>query len=150
MPDYMKDAREFTRKYGFECNGNRPRALPKQLSALRQRLLTEEVREYKKACADLEDAVSGNVASLDDEVAFQLSQALDALVDIAYVAMATAAAHGFNMDEAWSRVHAANMSKITAKSKSSSKRKSKQDVIKPPGWEAPRLQDLVINHAHKE
>lgn len=44
---------------------------------------------------------------------------------------------------AWDRVHAANMRKVRATAEEQSKRGSKLDVIKPPGWEAPDHKDLV-------
>jgi predicted HAD superfamily Cof-like phosphohydrolase len=47
--------------------------------------------------------------------------------------------------EAWRRVHAANMQKRPAEADgSNSKRSSGFDVVKPPGWTAPNLSDLVL------
>jgi len=49
---------------------------------------------------------------------------------------------GWNFDAGWNRVHAANISKVRAVDKSG-KRKSTWDVVKPEGWVAPDLSDLV-------
>lgn len=67
----------------------------------------------------------------------------DALIDLAYVVLGTAHLQGFDFEEGWRRVHAANMSKVRARRKSDSKRKSKFDVVKPEGWQAPVLTDLI-------
>jgi len=50
---------------------------------------------------------------------------------------------GLDFTEAWTRVHNANMQKVRAATPNDSKRGSKYDVIKPPGWVAPDLSDLV-------
>ena len=77
------------------------------------------------------------------EDAEELKEKLDALVDLVYFALGTAYLHGFNFNEAWKRVHAANMKKIRAEKKGDSKRKSTFDVVKPAGWIVPDLSDLV-------
>jgi len=68
---------------------------------------------------------------------------LDALVDLAYVVLGTAFMHGFDFNEAWRRVHAANMQKVRATSPDVSKRNSSLDVVKPEGWTPPDLSDLT-------
>lgn len=50
---------------------------------------------------------------------------------------------GFNFREAWRRVHEANMGKVRARRAQDSTRGSVFDVVKPPGWVAPDLSDLV-------
>lgn len=47
-----------------------------------------------------------------------------------------------NFPEAWRRVHAANMQKVRTRRPEDSTRKSVWDVVKPPGWVGPNLQDL--------
>lgn len=88
--------------------------------------LQEELEEYEKA--------------LDSD---NKPEALDALVDLVYVAMGTAYMYNWNFAEAWDRVHAANMAKVRASSASDSKRNHENDIVKPPGWQAPNLEDLV-------
>jgi len=55
---------------------------------------------------------------------------------------------GLDFVEAWDRVHRANMSKVRAEKAGDSKRGSKFDVVKPSGWTAPDLTDLVGDPAH--
>lgn len=44
---------------------------------------------------------------------------------------------GLPFNDVWDLVHRANMQKVRAKRAEESKRGSRFDVIKPPGWEAP-------------
>jgi len=104
----------------------RPRDLPDDLFWFRSGFLDEEIKEYLRAWQE------GN-----------LEKQMDALVDIVYVAMGTAYLHGFNFEEAWKRVHEANMNKIRAQSPDESERGSTFDVVKPEGWEPPILSDLM-------
>jgi len=55
---------------------------------------------------------------------------------------------GLDFVEAWERVHRANMSKVRAEKTGDSKRGSTFDVVKPSGWTAPDLTDLVGDPAH--
>ena len=120
--NFTADIQAFHEKFGLEYNGP-PRALPVDLQRFRNRFLWEELTEYINA----------------DE----LHDQLDALVDLVYVALGTAYLQGFNIDEAWRRVHAANMLKVRAVVASDSKRNSTHDVVKPKNWIPPDLSDLV-------
>jgi predicted HAD superfamily Cof-like phosphohydrolase len=86
----------------------------------------------------------------DQGIAKRLESQLDALVDEVYVVLGTAylqfGARIFN--EAWRRVHHANMQKERAQKSGDSKRDSTFDVIKPMGWTPPNHIDLVTDHAH--
>jgi predicted HAD superfamily Cof-like phosphohydrolase len=120
---FFQDVKDFHEKFGLEYCG-RPRHLPVDTMEFRLKFLGEELQEY---------ALS---VTLEDQ--------LDALVDLVYVALGTAYLHGFDFDEAWCRVHAANMKKVrAAPDGSDSKRGSSHDVVKPPGWQPPDLSDLV-------
>ena len=146
---YIDDIAEFHQKFGIEYRG-RARVLPPELAKFRIKFLKEELREYVKTADAAAKAIKQQrPTSFDDEVAYNLEHMLDALVDLVYVALGTAHLHGFDFDEAWRRVHEANMKKQRAERRADSKRKSKFDVVKPPGWRPPRMQDLVINHAHR-
>lgn len=123
--DPIDDIRKFHEKFSLTYSGP-PRDLPNDLSMFRIKFLNEEVDEYDEASADEDRA-----------------RQLDALVDIVYVALGTAYLHGFDFAEAWRRVHEANMQKVRAASASESTRNSTHDVVKPPGWKAPNLDDLV-------
>lgn len=70
-------------------------------------------------------------------------ESFDALIDLVYVALGTAYLHRFPFNEGWARVQEANMRKVRANKKSDSKRRTTHDVVKPPGWRSPELDDLV-------
>jgi len=72
-----------------------------------------------------------------------MEQQLDALVDLVYVALGTAVLSGFDFEEAWRRVHRANMLKVKPRKGQYTKRRSAFDIVKPPGWQAPDLSDLA-------
>lgn len=120
--DPVRDIEDFHEKFGLLYQGP-PRELPEHIDVFRLGFMTEELIEYH------------NSRTLHDK--------LDALVDLTYVVLGTAHLHGFNFREAWRRVHEANMKKVRASEAEQSKRKSTQDVIKPDGWKAPDLSDLV-------
>lgn len=147
--DPFRDIEEFHQKYGLEYRG-KPRVLPPSIAKFREKFIREELSEYLRAVNSAKKELHDPSLSFDDEVAYHLEHALDALVDLTYVILGTAYLHGFDFREAWRRVHKANMSKIRASSRAESKRGSRVDVVKPPGWQAPRLRTLVSDHAHKD
>jgi predicted HAD superfamily Cof-like phosphohydrolase len=119
----VKDIKEFHEKFGLRYDGL-PRELSAPVTMFRASFMQEELNEYINSTA--------------------LVDKLDALVDLMYVVLGTAYMHGFkDFEEAWRRVHAANMSKVRATTVDQSKRSSKLDVIKPEGWNPPVLLDLV-------
>jgi predicted HAD superfamily Cof-like phosphohydrolase len=99
---------------------------PENLRAFRAGFMGEEVLEWCEA------EETGNVAA-----------AFDALIDGVYVHHGTAVFAGFPFNLGWERVHAANMQKTRAPATGSAKRGSAHDVVKPAGWVAPTLDDLV-------
>jgi predicted HAD superfamily Cof-like phosphohydrolase len=105
---------------------SRPTKLVNHLRQFRVNFLDEELNEYKAALG------TGD-----------MEQQLDALVDLVYVALGTAVMQGFDFEEAWRRVHAANMLKTKYSRTNPGKRKSRFDVVKPVGWIRPDLRDLV-------
>jgi predicted HAD superfamily Cof-like phosphohydrolase len=125
---FVDDVRRFHEKFEIDYEGP-PRLLPADLGSLRYGRLLEEVREY------------GDATQRGDLVA-----TLDALVDLVYVAAGAVVQHGLVdvFDEAWRRVHEANLKKERAAiDGSNSRHGSAGDVIKPEGWEPPRLEDLI-------
>ena len=116
---------EFHTKYELTYTGV-PRTLDEELSEFRVLFMREEWEEYVDASAS---------ADLEGQ--------LDALVDLVYVALGTAYLHGFDFNEAFKRVHEANMKKVRAVSNQDSKRGTTYDVVKPEGWEPPVLTDLA-------
>lgn len=144
----FQDIKDFHVKFDLEYKGP-PRHLPEDLNGFRTKFVAEELAEYVSSdkldqriiCDAIEDILQsvGQYGGVPD-----LEKKLDALVDIVYVALGTAYLHGFDFEEAWRRVHAANMKKIrAAQDGSNSLRKSSNDVVKPPGWSAADLSDLV-------
>jgi predicted HAD superfamily Cof-like phosphohydrolase len=124
--------KEFNGKFDFGTP-EYPTDISIPMELYRLGLLKEEVIEY-------EEAVDGLAICPNPQDRTKL---LDAMVDIIYVVMGTAMMHGFDLEEAFNRVHQANMAKVRAQVGTQSKRGSHFDVIKPPGWEAPDLSDLT-------
>lgn len=121
------DVRDFHVK--FDCPTDvtvaAPYIPPKDVTDYRSNFLQEEKDEYDKACAE------GDLAG-----------AIDALLDLVYVAKGTALMHGISpacWQEMWDDVQRANMAKerATGAGDSRSKRGHSLDVVKPEGWIGP-------------
>lgn len=125
LPQLVRDVRTFNERFGLPRPA-KSTDLDDKLSDFRYNFMVEELEEY-------------NLANCADDRESQL----DALVDLVYVAIGTAVMAGWDFEEAWRRVHAANMKKVPAKSADESKRGHALDVVKPVGWVAPDLSDLV-------
>lgn len=137
--DFCKDITAFHTRFKVDYTGP-PRPLKSRLHQFRAVFLAEELHEYNLAYIPvLETEYTGD----RDVLLKALADQLDALVDLVYVALGTAHLHGFDFDEAWARVHEANMLKQGVERAADSKRGSSFDVIKPRGWVAPDLRDLV-------
>jgi len=93
---------------------------------LKNRHMQEELDEIRAS------AINGN-----------LEEYFDGLIDLIYVALGAAYLAGLPFNEGFKRVHEANMKKVRALSAMDSKRGSTYDIVKPPGWTAPTLSDLV-------
>lgn len=147
------DIRDFHTKFELHYE-NGPRELESDLSLFRIGFMIEELAEYAQASGYTNIShslntlhehikvgsrwvVGRNEGGRNPEVQF------DSLIDLSYVAIGTSYLHGYDFDEGWRRVHAANMSKIRVENEDDSKRKSKFDVVKPRGWRPPDLSDLV-------
>lgn len=147
VPDILGDIVEFHQKFGLEYAG-KPRALMGELGDFRLKFMREEIDEWEDAQVELSVALADHD---DRRIRNGLELQLDALVDAVYVIVGTSylqfGSKVFN--EAWMRVHRANMAKVRAKRKEESKRGSTFDVVKPEGWVAPSHMDLVEDHAHQ-
>ena len=62
---------------------------------------------------------------------------VDALIDLAYVALGTLDLFNVDIDEAWSKVHEANMKKKPGVKEGRPNPFGLPDFIKPSGWKAP-------------
>ena len=89
----------------------------------RTNLLEEELNELKEANR-AEDVV-------------------DALIDLAYVALGTLDLFNIDIDKAWDKVHSANMEKKTGVKKGRPNPFGLPDLVKPEGWKEPNHEDNV-------
>lgn len=141
MPDLFANVGAFHEKFGLPHYNviDKPQALDAETQKFRSEFLQEELSEYEGAVNAL-----ALVSEEDEYREVLLAAAFDALIDLVYVALGTAHLHGFPFDEGWFRVQEANMAKVRAQPDGSdSKRGSSLDVVKPDGWKAPNLVDLV-------
>ena len=139
----IEDVREFHERFGIDYDG-KPRFLPEDLLRFRLKFLHEELVEYHLHQLPHADGMP------DDQVVQHLAQQLDGLVDLIYVTIGTAYLQGFDLEEAWRRVHQANMTKVRANSAQDSTRNYIGDVVKPPNFIPPDHTDLVADHAHRD
>lgn len=150
MTDLFKDIAEFHKKFGLEYEGP-PRYLHFDLGRFRTMFMGEELAEYIGPLKSDHDQLSFVIGKLAHKQLGMERQSLekqfDALVDLVYVAIGTAYLQGFDFNEGWRRVHEANMKKVRALRKEDSARGSVYDVVKPEGWIAPDLSDLVKENA---
>jgi predicted HAD superfamily Cof-like phosphohydrolase len=138
------DVALFHQKFGLAYEDG-VRALPEQVEDFRIKFMHEELDEYVEAMNNhhLSLKQPGLSGYEPQETLVHLEKAFDGLIDLAYVLFGTSYLHGFPFIEGWRRVHAANMAKVRATDSSQSKRGSALDVVKPEGWKAPVLMDLL-------
>lgn len=131
----MADVRDFHHKYGIQYEGPK-RKLPTQdergdnLHQFRTDRLSEEVQEY-----------------VDAHHEGSLADCLDAHIDLIYIALGNLHFMGFSpeeVQEAWDRVHRANMAKEIASKANPGRYGCRVDIVKPPGWVAPNHDDLCV------
>jgi predicted HAD superfamily Cof-like phosphohydrolase len=140
VTDYTQDIRDFHHKFGIQYQG-RPRYLPTDIQDFRIAFMAEELCEYAGVTEVTRRLIQS--ALVGSEPTGDLEDQFDALIDLVYVALGTAHLHGFQFARGWHRVHAANMTKMRTPAPEDSKRHHSFDVIKPPGFRAPELGDLV-------
>lgn len=148
----MSDIESFHQRFGLEYTG-KPRVLDLDLMEFRNRFLEEETEEWFFSGAEAIHHINNSDSPEEAFYTHKLEKQLDGLVDLVYVAFGTAYLQGFDSAKfsiAWRRVHEANMRKIRASSADESKRGSTFDVVKPPGWQAPRLTDLIEDNNFSE
>lgn len=125
--DYCGIVHDFQERFRQSYTGP-VREMPASIASLRKKLLLEELTEL--------------ITAID---AGDPEEILDALVDMQYVLSGTINVQGMRgvFDEAFMRVHRANMQKELVESRHMSKRDSVHDIVKPEGWTKPDLSDLV-------
>ena len=77
------------------------------------------------------------------KIATNGDDAVDALIDLCIVAIGTLNAFDIDSDEAWNRVHVANMSKEVGIKEGRPNPLGLPDLCKPSGWQAPTHADNV-------
>ena len=97
--------------------------------------LQEELDEMRKALVDYQAGKVEGVKAADDTV--------DALIDLCVVAIGTLDAFDVKADEAWNRVHRANITKEVGIKASRPNPLGLPDLIKPEGWVAPTHADNI-------
>ena len=128
----IKDIDQFHKKFKFEKNLKVGIPDDNELVNFRTSFLMEELAEYTQAITK-KDAAG----------------ALDALVDIVYIALGTAWLFNLPFEKAWNEVQKANMKKIRTKSKSK-KRGTSVDVVKPKGWTPPDIEQIIEEEREKQ
>lgn len=152
-PSYYADIRDFHTKFELQYVGA-PRELEDDMALFRIGFMVEELAEYAihsgftaiaRQLNELHEHIKQNNRWLTkrNEAGHNLEMQFDSLIDLVYVALGTSYLHGFNFDEGWRRVQAANMSKVRVENLTDSKRGSKYDVVKPRGWKPADLSDLL-------
>lgn len=108
--------------------------------------VNEKVREFDKE--KLAKFLEFRIAFLQEELdemksATNGDDVVDALIDLCVVAIGTLDAFDIESDEAWNRVHQANMAKNVGIKASRPNPLGLPDLIKPEGWTAPTHADNV-------
>ena len=126
------DVLAFHRKFGLP-HPDIPQLLEPGVHDFRLKFMEEELVEYA-------DAVQEG----------DLPKAADSLIDLVYVAMGTAVMMGIPWQLLWEAVQNANMQKVRCESKDDSRstRGHAFDVVKPEGWEPPKIEYLL--HAYTQ
>lgn len=145
--------RAFQKRFTLPCL-DRPMCLPANLDranaeqVLEHLVLAQQViRTYRHE----DDQLWGRVQMMIEELAEFVEAArhqdlpgmADALVDLEYFALGTAAMMGLPHDEVFAAVHAANMAKVPCESSAESRRLNKLDVKKPADWRPPDVAGLL-------
>lgn len=126
------DVADFHRKFNIPVAGTELCRIPDYtIVEYRTKFLEEELQEFRDACAE-----------------GSLVKALDALCDLAWVAMGTAHYFRAPWDEAWAEVRRANNDRVlvTPENCPPEKRYRKDMVMKPPGWREPDILGVIREH----
>lgn len=123
LSNMMADVEEFHENVVGLKTAGPPRLLSLDRQNWAEKFLLEELDEFRSAyqADNLEDAV-------------------DALVDLVYVAVGRLLEMGVDPREAWDTVHRANMTKVRGKSPH---RDSQDDAAKPADWRPPNHGPLI-------
>ena len=132
----FKKVEEFHKVYGVAIDA----PWTQDLLDLRCRLITEEYHEVEEALDNIDYCFFDDF--VDPIKTKELrAELLKELTDLLYVVYGTAIALGLDIDEAFSRVHQSNMSKLGDDGKPIYREDKK--VLKGPNYKPPFLGDLV-------
>jgi predicted HAD superfamily Cof-like phosphohydrolase len=123
--DMFQMVADFHKKFGLDPT-EQPDFPFEEIWILKNNHMQEELNEIRAA------AINGN-----------LEEYFDGLIDLVYVALGAAYLANLPFEQGFLRVHQANMTKIRALRQQDSKRGSTYDIVKPPGFVAPTLTDLI-------
>jgi predicted HAD superfamily Cof-like phosphohydrolase len=123
---------------------------------VRGKLIVEETLEFLEACfvqkggstidyvRDILDKfINDRIGDMSTQVSVNLTDAADALVDIAYVVEGSNLEFGINSHETLAEVHAANMRKVDGPTREDGKR------LKPEGWQPPNIAKVLVTQGWK-
>jgi predicted HAD superfamily Cof-like phosphohydrolase len=127
MYEHQKEAVTFRKLMGQTIAHFGPSTLQMQ-----QRLISEEYEEFLEAHCEANEYIQNKRARAD---------CLKELADLVYVAYQYAATAGWDLDDALTRVHISNLSKLGDDLKPIKREDGK--VIKGPNYQKPNLIDLV-------
>ena len=127
MYEHQKEAVTFRKLMGQPINHFGPSTLN-----LQQRLISEEYEEFLEAHCESVEYIQNKRSR---------EACLKELADLVYVAYQYAAAAGWDLDEALTRVHISNLSKLDDNMRPIKREDGK--VIKGPNYKKPTLIDLV-------
>jgi len=129
--DLINDIDRFHKKFEFIKNSKVGIPDDSELVNFRTSFLMEELSEYTNAIVKKDSAA-----------------ALDALVDIVYIALGTAWLFNLPFERAWREIQTANMKKVRAKD-TTGKRGTKFDVIKPKDFKEPNIEQIIEEEIEK-
>ena len=125
-PDPYEMVLEFHEKFGLRTK-DYPHMPDRETRLLWSSLLEEEYTEYVFA-----------------SIRKDLPAITDALADIIYIAYGVAIAHGIDLRPIFAEVHRTNMAKEGGGTREDGK------ILKPEGWEPPRIEDLLREQGREE
>lgn len=126
MSNYS-DVRAFQTKFG-QLVGDKPRHLTRRKLNDRIAQMQEELDEF--------------ITAVDND---DIAEQADALVDLVYFALGTAAHMGLPWQALWVDVQRANMSKVPGVKP---ERGFLVDCVKPEGWEGPKTMAILLEHGY--
>jgi len=119
--DVFKSVRDFHEAFDVGISDT-PEFPDKDIRKLRVNLIEEEFVEY------IESEIKDDIKNISKEMA-----------DMIYIICGTALTYGIPLDKVFERVHDSNMAKMV---NGKVFRREDGKVIKPSGWEPPKLDDL--------